>query len=89
MTLTKEVASSCGGRLTLRDGQIATDVLYERQMAKQAADHALDMEGICAKCLTRKVKTTADDESTNGKKLTRIEETCPRCHQRTTHWEAR
>lgn len=84
VTLTDEVVSSCGGQLTLRDGTIATDVLFERQMAKQAADRRLDEQGICPTCLLRYTHTETED----GKHL-RIEDTCPQCKRRSTRWKAK
>lgn len=82
VVLTNEVVSACGGRLTLRDGSVATDVLFERRMLKRAADRALEDSGICATCEVATVTTRAVD----GKQA-RIEDTCPQCGRRTTHWE--
>lgn len=82
VVLTTEVVSACGGRLTLRDGSVATDVLFERRMATQAADRALEESGICARCAVAKITTRAVDGQ-----QTRIEDTCPQCGRRTTHWE--
>ena len=82
VVLTNEVVSSCGGQLTLRDGTVATDVRYERQMAKQKADRAKENQGICARCDIAFTTTEAPDD----RGFIEIRQVCSSCGQRITSW---
>lgn len=80
--LGNEVVSSCGGELTLRDGTIGFDVLYERRMKQQAVDSAKRTAGICPTCDTpyRTIETFDKDRI-------RVESHCDTCvGWKMTHW---
>ena len=82
VVLTDEVVSSCGGRLTLRDGTVGQDIRYEQRMAAQQVAREKRDRGICPTCDVPFHCTQTPDP--NG--MIRVEQVCETCGMKMTSW---
>ncbi len=86
VTLTDEttprVWSSCGGHLKLSDGTTAVNVRSERQMAQQAEDRELELQGLCPQCRTAFERT----ETLQSDGFIKARDVCLSCGRSITSW---